>query len=137
MNDLPVVVADIDGTVALRHNRGPYDESLVGEDLPNAPIIACIRALVQAGNEVVFVTGRRESARMQTAIWLREHVLRDFALYMRSEHDIRQDATVKSEFVDEILRTREILVVFDDRDATVAMWRSRGLTCLQVAAGNF
>lgn len=30
-----------------------------------------------------------------------------------------------------------VLVVLDDRKQVVDMWRSLGLTCLQVAEGNF
>ena len=31
----------------------------------------------------------------------------------------------------------DVLCVLDDRDQVVRMWRHRGLTCLQVAPGNF
>ena len=31
----------------------------------------------------------------------------------------------------------DIVCVFDDRDKVVDMWRKNGLTCMQVAPGNF
>jgi hypothetical protein len=31
----------------------------------------------------------------------------------------------------------DVVAVFDDRDKVVNMWRENGLTCMQVAYGNF
>lgn len=41
-----VWLVDIDGTVALRGERGPFDWDRVGEDKPNGPVIAVVRALM-------------------------------------------------------------------------------------------
>ena len=41
-------------------------------------------------------------------------------------------------FVDpEDMDEAEVVAVFDDRDKVVNMWREVGLTCMQVAPGNF
>ncbi|WP_435575134.1 hypothetical protein [Burkholderia plantarii] len=37
----------------------------------------------------------------------------------------------------DILDRRRIVAVFDDRDSVVAMWRDAGVTCFQVAPGEF
>lgn len=43
-----------------------------------------------------------------------------------------------AEQVDTHIRDRyDVRVVLDDRDSVVKMWRSLGLTCLQVALGEF
>ena len=34
-------------------------------------------------------------------------------------------------------KKKEIICTFDDRDKVVNMWRENGLTCMQVAPGNF
>lgn len=60
------------------------------------------------------------------------------ALYMRGLSDARQDAVIKKEICQREIETRfEVLCVLDDRNQTVRMWRKLGLTCLQVAPGNF
>lgn len=137
MFDNAAVVVDVDGTVASRSGRGPYDEGRVGEDLPNIPVVVAVKALHAAGHPLIFVTGRRERSRLQTAIWLRTHVAEEFDLLMRPNFDLRSDAEVKADFRTRILENRVILLVFDDRDSTVAMWRAAGDTCLQVASGSF
>jgi hypothetical protein len=140
-DDAPsVVLVDVDGTVALRGDRSPYDETRVHEDRPNAPVIAVVRALWQAGHAVVFCSGRTQACRDQTEDWLDEHVqeVTYEALHMRSVGDVRKDAVVKAEMFDEHIRHRyRVLLVLDDRDQVVAMWRSLGLTVLQVAEGAF
>ena len=65
----------------------------------------------------------------------------DVFLIMRPDerrHD--PDHQIKQEMLDEILKTVDksnILYAVDDRQRVVDMWRSNGLTCLQVAEGNF
>jgi hypothetical protein len=73
----------------------------------------------------------------------------DNILFMRPDDDYRPDAEVKSELFDKIVNTWTFLfngergtsfsdtIIFDDRQSVVDMWRSRGLTCFQVAKGDF
>ena len=132
------VLVDIDGTTALMCARSPFDETRVHEDRPNAPVIAVIRAMAAAGNEVVFLSGRTDACRAATAAWLDEHVGPYRALHMRAAGDGRKDAIVKRELFDRHVRDRyDVVCVLDDRDQVVAAWRELGLTCLQVAPGNF
>ena len=133
------VLADIDGTTALMCSRSPFDETRVHEDRPNAPVITVIRAMADAGNAVVFLSGRTDACRAATHEWLLEHVRVPFqALHMRPSGDMRKDAVVKRELFDRHVRDRyDVACVLDDRSQVVDMWRSMGLTCLQVADGNF
>ena len=133
------VLVDIDGTTALMAARSPFDETRVHEDRPNAPVIAVIRAMAAAGNAIVFLSGRTDGCRDATCDWLSEHVGILFeGLYMRPAGDMRKDATVKRELFDRHVRDRyDVVCVLDDRDQVVAAWRELGLTCLQVAPGNF
>ena len=57
----PVVLVDIDGTVALMSGRSPFDWSRVGEDAPNPAVIAAVRAMHAAGHahRVLLGPGRR------------------------------------------------------------------------------
>jgi predicted kinase len=134
-----IVLVDIDGTVALINDRSPYDVSRVSTDLPNAPVIAAVRAMHAAGHEIVFCSGRTDDCREDTAAWLDEHVGVPYtALFMRVTGDQRRDSIVKQEIFDKEIRSRyHVVGVFDDRQQVVRMWRALGLTVFQVAEGNF
>lgn len=133
------VVCDIDGTLALMGTRSPFDETRVHEDRPNLPVIAVLLAMYAAGNRIVFVSGRTAACRQATYDWLCEHIRVPFdALFMRPEGDMRKDAVVKRELFDTHIREHyDVVCVIDDRSQVVGMWRSLGLTCLQVAEGDF
>ena len=55
--------------------------------------------------------------------------------YDQSEKFI-SDETLKENWLFDIGK-KNIMCVFDDRDKVVNMWRKNGLTCLQVANGDF
>ena len=57
---------------------------------------------------------------------------------MRAEGDNRKDAIVKMELFNKYIRHHyNVRRVYDDRQQVVDMWRSLGLTVLQVAPGQF
>lgn len=131
-------IVDIDGTVALKGARSPFDETRVHEDKPNEPVIAVVRSLFNAGYRIIFVSGRTRGCHDATLQWLREHVVPHFSLYMRAEGDTRKDSIVKQEIFDRRIRDAfDVECVLDDRNQVVKMWRSLGLTVLQVAEGAF
>ncbi|MFG1872062.1 phosphatase domain-containing protein [Micromonospora arborensis] len=134
-----IVLVDIDGTVALRGDRSPYDMTRVSCDLPNPAVILAVRAMHTAGYGVVFCSGRDESARTDTVAWLDQHVKVPYlALHMRAVGDTRDDAVVKAGIFDREAREKFTVVgVFDDRARVVRMWRALGLTVFQVAEGDF
>lgn len=133
------VIVDIDGTVSVKGDRNPYSVRGVGLDEVNLPVVAVVRALADAGNAIIFVTGRVEATRRETSSWIAFAMgVESEALFMRKDGDMRPDAEVKFEiFEGEIEPNFSVLVVLDDRNQTVAMWRDLGLTCLQVAYGDF
>lgn len=136
---VPVILVDIDGTVALKGTRSPYDESKVHEDRPNRPVIAAVRSMYRAGYRVIFMSGRTEACRYATEAWLKEHVdVHWLGLHMRSIGDMRKDAQVKQELFDAHVRHEyNVIGVFDDRQQVVDHWRALGLTVFQVAPGDF
>lgn len=133
-------IVDIDGTLALRGDRDPYDWDRVGEDQPNAAVIAVVQALFQAGHPVAYVSGRKECCRRQTEMWLAAHVGYwddTSGLWMRADDDHRPDTAVKREIYERHFAHLGVAGVIDDRASVVAMWRSLGLTVFQVAEGDF
>jgi predicted kinase len=134
------VIIDIDGTIALKGTRSPFDESRVHEDVPNWPVINVILAdIIHHNLYPVFCSGRTAACRLATEDWINKHLgLTRYALHMREVGDRRVDWKVKLEIFDKYIRHNyHVLRVFDDRDQVVSMWRSIGLTCLQVASGAF
>jgi hypothetical protein len=139
------VLADLDGTLALMGDRSPYDESGVGNDTPNRDVVYVLRALIETGLDVVFMSGRTEGCRASTEEWLQRNVLiydmfrlGSAILLMRPVGDNRPDHVVKLELFDKHVRDHyDVRVVLDDRNQVVRLWRSLGLTCLQVADGDF
>ncbi|MCO6011524.1 AAA family ATPase [Actinoallomurus purpureus] len=132
-------LVDIDGTVALMGARSPYDETSVSDDQPNRPVIEVARALRGDGCRIVFLSGRTETCREATTAWLHRHVGGQFdGPFMRKAGDTRRDSIVKAELFDRHVRdTYDVRCVLDDRNQVVEMWRSLGLTVLQVAEGDF
>jgi len=133
------VLVDVDGTIALTGDRDPYDESTVSADLPNAGIIAIVRALHRDGHRIVVISGRTEAARADTTLWLKRHLgVPIDALHLRAVGDRRPDVVVKKlVFRHHIERRYRVLCVLEDRSRVVEMWRDLHLTCLQVAPGDF
>jgi len=134
------VIVDIDGTLALHNGRSPYDLHLCGKDLPNPPVVMAVEHARAGGARIIFCSGREDSARADTEEWLDIHVDRtdDEPLLMRAADDKRRDSIVKRELFDQHIRERyDVAYVLDDRNQVVQMWRSLGLTVLQVAEGDF
>lgn len=136
----PLWIVDLDGTLALRGDRGPYDWHRVGEDLPNPPVITVVQALICAGHPIAYVSGRKEQCRRQTEMWLATHVAhldRAEGLWMRADRDNQPDTDLKRSIYRKHFAHRPIAGVIDDRANVTAMWRSLGLTVLQVAEGKY
>lgn len=133
-------IFDIDGTCAKMNGRSPYDYSRVGTDMPNYPVLDVARTLHDEGNWILFTSGRPEDCREDTEDWL-DIFAKGFTnseLLMRASGDTRADYIVKHEiFRRDITPFYNVRGAFDDRDQVVEMWRRIGLTCFQVAEGNF
>ena len=134
------VLVDIDGTLALRTgDRSPFDWHRVGEDEPNPPVVELVRTINAAGfHRIILMSGRDQSCRMQTEMWLDAQRVPFDELHMRPEKDNRKDSIVKEELYRKHVDGRhEVAFVVDDRNQVVAMWRGLGLSCFQVAEGDF
>lgn len=136
----PAYIFDIDGTLALMNGRGPFEWEKVGSDRPNQGVVRLQRHIygVDRNAHTIVVSGRDESCRLQTLNWLEANDVLFDELHMRPAGDNRKDAIIKEEIYRNHIEGKfNVLAVFDDRDQTVAKWRELGLTCLQVAWGDF
>ncbi|MGW1882599.1 phosphatase domain-containing protein [Streptomyces sp. NPDC001970] len=133
------VMCDIDGTLAIRGDRGPYDFTRCDEDLLNVSVRGALGSFRRAdGDVIVLLSGRGEEHREMTEAWLRRHEVPCDELWMRAAGDGRRDDVVKAELFDRHVRHRfAVRVSLDDRDRVVAVWRRMGLPTWQVNYGNF
>lgn len=140
-----VYIVDIDGTMTTGpKDRSPYDWSKVGQDDPRWPVVELVERIMMQhpSSRIIFLSGRDGSCYDITEEWLRRLFADEFdgqwSLIMRKEGDNRKDSVVKRELFDQHIRNQyNVRLVLDDRDQVVKMWRSLGLTCLQVDYGNF
>lgn len=138
------VVFDLDGTLALTEHREHF---LTGDkkdwrsfyaacdlDAPCAPLWATFFALLDAGHRVEIWTGRSAEVADKTLNWLFNQGIK-MPIRMREEGDHRPDTVLKAEWLAEEDRKPDL--IFEDRASVVAMWRSHGIVCCQVAPGDF
>ena len=140
--DLPhVIICDLDGTIALMNGRSPYDYDECDKDLPNKVIIDLVETYLSYKGNVIFLSGRDGRGREKTVQWIKDNVQlmdKEFELWMRKSEDNRKDSIIKKELFDEHIKGKYYIdFVLDDRNQVVQLWRSLGLTCLQVANGDF
>lgn len=144
------VICDLDGTLALIHNRSPYDATDCDiKDLPNRSVIETVLAHYKVGRKIIFCSGREDKYKPETVRFIEKHCqimgalgggpfVIDYELHMRKTSDTRKDAIIKEEiYQNEIEGKFNVLCILDDRDQVVQFWRSKGLTCFQVAPGAF
>ena len=133
------IIVDVDGTIALRNGRGPFEWDKLETDLPNMPVIEIVSRLSSTGLFVVLVTGREQRFHEETVKWVQQFLHFPFKLYCRNDLDNRSDVIVKEEIYKRHIKDFfDVVAVFDDRERVVQMWRDIiGLMCLQVAPGKF
>lgn len=142
------VICDLDGTLADISHRKHFVEGVekkdwksffanVSEDKLNQSIAELLDIFYDDGYNILLVSGRPiNPCGIPTQDWLTKHKVKYDHLFMRAGGDSRSDVIVKQEILDHLPKDR-IDYVLDDRDSVVEMWRKNGLTCLQVAKGDF
>lgn len=137
---LKTVLVDIDGTLAHKLDRNPFDWKLVGNDELDYNVSELVQTLRQH-YVVIYVSGRSDECREETLNWLKKYKLYTEGaekLYMRKAGDFRKDTVVKKEiYQNHIQNEHDVRFVLDDRNCVVEMWRELGIKCLQVEEGNF
>jgi|SRR6266576_4366359 len=147
MKTKTAIIFDMDGTLSdpthRRHfmikpkNWKAWNAGMVF-DTPHLDVINLAHMYKKIGHKILISTGREIVFKYETQTWMDNHKVPYDAMYMRPAGDHRDDATVKSELLDQILADGyQPLMVFDDRDRVVKMWRDRGLRCFQVNYGDF
>lgn len=160
MNERPLVIFDLDGTLADMRHRAPYIfhhpdihtfpaeefkkdwDGFHARTLHDKPLWDNIFLfnIIQMFCDIKIFTGRNSVAREDTIEWLDTHMqILNLDLTMRNDKDRRPDTVVKVEMYNALSYEDKgrLLCVFEDRSRVVEMWRLLGVTCHQVAPGDF
>ena len=134
----PVIICDLDGTLAIHNGRSPYDFERCDTDVVNDAVFKTLWAMYRTGVQIVYLSGRDDSVYDKTKLWLSQNGCPTAPLYMRKTGDNRKDCVMKAELFDKEIRGKyRVLFCLDDRDQVVKLWRDMGLACFQVNYGAF
>ena len=154
------IIFDLDGTLADIEDRRKkctyvhgkmdwncfFDPDNIKMDKPKTEVIMMAQALKAFGYKIAILSGRSKATKDETKDWLKQYEVPYDILKMRptgNKWKWMPDDKLKLGWFndlwvdDENKSEHEVVAVFDDRDKVVKMWREIGLTCMQVAPGNF
>jgi predicted kinase len=132
------LIVDIDGTIAEKGDRNPFNWKAVGQDTPIQNVIDLVTTYSKT-HKIILLSGRDSICRPETKQWLTDNNVPYNWLYMRPEGSREKDIVIKKQFyIDNIQDKYFIDFILDDRDSVVNMWRNDlHLPCFQVAEGDF
>ena len=154
-----IVIFDLDGTLALIDKRRLkagktvdgketekmdwdifHDPSNIHLDEPNIPVIKMAQLFAEDGFNIVIFSGRSDKTEKTTRSWLSRNRVPFHKLVMRPHKTMNfiPDEVLKKKMLDDaFFHIDDVFLVVDDRQKVVDMWRELGLTCIQVAPGDF
>jgi len=130
-------------------------DSIKNWDTPNEPVIKMAQMFHQDGYKIVIFSGRNDRSYEATIDWLVWWDVPFDLLVMRPdkfkdkswpiadgnpatpEMRFMPDEILKKKMLDIFVDKDDVLMTVDDRQKVVDMWRAEGLTCFQVAPGDF
>jgi predicted kinase len=140
-------IVDIDGTLADKNDRNPFDWFKVGHDTVRNDLAPIIRHLghmfdslelpSEMKPKIIIATGRDGVCLPDTEQWLEQHGIPYDEIYIRPKGDTRPDWLIKQEMAQDIVKNNYIAVWFDDRLQVTRHLRMLGLNVYNVAHGNF
>ena len=149
-----IVIFDLDGTLAditarrklATKDNGKLDWDVfldrdnIKLDVPNQKVVDMARMINDTDKYQIWIlSGRTKATYRTTRNWLIQNDIPFDDLIMRPTddyHHYMKDSDLKQMWLDSISKD-SVAMVFDDRNQVVDMWRKNGLTCFQVADGDF
>ena len=132
-----------------------FDPENIKLDQPNYPVISMAQMYYEKGFNIVIFSGRNDRSYATTKEWLEKYEVPYNLLVMRPDKfqdkswpvalgnpatpamRFMPDEILKKEMLDTFVDIDDVFMTVDDRQKVVDMWRSLGLTCFQVAPGDF
>ena len=147
-----IVIFDLDGTIAdisVRSILATKDDGRmnwtifqdpknIDLDVPNQKVVDMLSMINDTDKYQIWIlSGRSDVTKDVTIDWLSNNGINYDHLIMRPQkHLYMADNDLKQMWLDDI-GVDNVAMVFDDRNQVVDMWRKNGLTCFQVADGDF
>ncbi len=147
-----IVIFDLDGTIAdisVRRHLATKDDGRmnwtifqdpknIDLDVPNQKVVDMLQMIDNTDKYQIWIlSGRSDVTKDVTIDWLSNNGINYDHLIMRPQkHLYMADNDLKQMWLDDI-GVDNVAMVFDDRNQVVDMWRQNGLTCFQVADGDF
>ena len=132
-----------------------FDGKNIKLDEPNYPVISMAQMYYREGYKIVIFSGRNDRSYKETKEWLEKYEVPYHMLVMRPDKfkddswpiaagnpatkamRYMPDEILKKEMLDTFVDIDDVFMTVDDRQKVVDMWRENGLTCFQVAPGDF
>jgi predicted secreted acid phosphatase len=135
------VIFDMDGTLAdvssIRHYvrdnknyKGRNFDKFHRESVnvpPHRNVVNHAQVAHMLGHAVIIVTARKERWRNHTAMWLALNNVPSDAMFMRKDKDSRKDYFVKSDILEVIQYTWDVIHAVDDNPNIIKLWQERNI----------
>lgn len=141
------IIVDVDGTLAIRGDRSPYEYFKANKDELNVSVANLVYFIQKENPNIITVimTGRENLSDERgytvsdlTQKWLMENDVFFDDIFVRHEGDHRSDWEVKKEMYEKFIKDDyNVAYVIDDRKQVIDMWRSENLMVLDVAGHTF
>ena len=133
------IICDIDGTLAIRNGRGPFEHGKSNTDTLCKEVKNLLDLYKSNGCKIIIFSGRQDRFKEITIKWLKDNDVNYDNIYLRRTDDKREDSIVKMELYNKYIKDiYDVEFVVDDRNQVVDMWRKDlGLKCFQVDYGDF
>ena len=139
------VIVDLDGTISDTSQRmhlykekdyKAFNEAGIN-DKPIENVCNLVRSVKDCETKIVIMTARDESCRPSVKEWLKLNDVPYDDIIMRPSSDQSPDHVCKQRLFEKNFEYSDIWFALEDRKSVVDMWRGEGVTCLQVAPGDF
>ena len=159
------IIFDLDDTLADTSHRNHFLQQdpkdwqgfyeACGGDALLEPVATTFAAFATRGDTLEIWSGRSETVFSKTRKWLNDnHLANHFMsgvklndrgkgryalpIFMRPAGDVREDIDLKHAWLKQLREEGgDVDLVLEDRTRMVKFWRSQGITCFQVADGDF
>ena len=133
-------IFDIDGTLAIRGDRKPYEWAKVDLDSVNSFVKNMFDLCKKSNQEIFVFSGRDEICKEMSYKWLSDNGIKIKIenLQMRELKNQEPDEIIKERLFRNIIEHKfNVLGIFDDRPKVCRMWRRLGLPLFQVGNPDF
>lgn len=132
------IIVDLDGTICENVTGRPWygkraAEKMI-EDAPYINIINMIRAYCNICDlDLLILTGRHKGTELDVSLdWLNKYWLFPAKIFGRDLNDYTKTVVYKEKVYEELIKPNyDVVMVFEDNNACVQMFRDKGLTVLQ------